>query len=104
MSPTSKTAITSEYTAMIPAITMGMRDCAKLVSQLKSIHLFQCYARPQRGSGNLYGPFFHQRRTFIIKSGLNVPTPAMPIPAFAVPYAAPAHPNIIFKTCQQLQP
>lgn len=27
--------------------------------------------------------------TFMIRSGLNVPTPAMPIPDFAVPYAAP---------------
>jgi hypothetical protein len=53
--------------------------------------------------------------TFMIKSGLNVPTPAIPIPAFAVPYAAPAaatmsvnqspyspslgnvHPKIIFR-------
>ena len=29
-------------------------------------------------------------QTFIIRSGRNVPTPAMPMPAFAVPYAAPA--------------
>jgi len=29
-------------------------------------------------------------RTFIIRSGLYVPIPAMPIPALAVPYAAPA--------------
>ena len=54
--------------------------------------------------------------TFMIKSGLKVPTPAIPIPAFAVPYAAPApalclagkllephlsvrssHPNIIYE-------
>lgn len=33
--------------------------------------------------------------TFMIRSGLNVPTPAMPMPDLAVPYAAPAHPNII---------
>lgn len=26
----------------------------------------------------------------MIRSGLNVPTPAMPMPDFAVPYAAPA--------------
>lgn len=31
----------------------------------------------------------------MIKSGLNVPTPAIPIPDLAVPYAAPAHPNIM---------
>jgi hypothetical protein len=31
-----------------------------------------------------------------MRSGLNVPTPAIPIPDFAVPYAAPAHPRIIF--------
>ena len=28
--------------------------------------------------------------TFIIRSGLKVPTPAIPMPDFAVPYAAPA--------------
>lgn len=28
--------------------------------------------------------------TFIIRSGLNVPTPAIPMPDFAVPYAAPS--------------
>lgn len=33
--------------------------------------------------------------TFMIRSGLNVPTPAIPIPDLAVPYAAPAHPNIM---------
>lgn len=33
--------------------------------------------------------------TFMIKSGLKVPTPAMPMPDLAVPYAAPAHPNIM---------
>ena len=32
----------------------------------------------------------HVFPTFMIRSGLNVPTPAIPIPAFAVPYAAPA--------------
>ena len=56
-------------------------------------------------------------RTFIIKSDLNVPTPAIPMPALAVPYAAPraeqlpsegihriasntidVHPNIIYKS------
>ena len=29
-------------------------------------------------------------RTFMIRSGRKVPTPAMPMPDFAVPYAAPA--------------
>lgn len=33
--------------------------------------------------------------TFMIRSGLNVPTPAIPMPDLAVPYAAPAHPNIM---------
>jgi len=47
----------------------------------------------------------------MIKSGLNVPTPAIPMPAFAVPYAAPApvmgEPNLawiisyFFKTYSQ---
>jgi len=34
---------------------------------------------------------------FMIRSGLNVPTPAIPIPDFAVPYAAPIHPKVIAK-------
>lgn len=33
--------------------------------------------------------------TFMIRSGLNVPTPAIPMPDLAVPYAAPAHPKIM---------
>ena len=49
-------------------------------------------------------------RTFMMSSDLNVPTPAMLIPAFAVPYAAPmaivspsdirtkVHENIIYKS------
>lgn len=43
--------------------------------------------------------------TFMIRSGLNVPTPAMPMPDLAVPYAAPAHPNIMaaaIPPCMQL--
>jgi len=34
-------------------------------------------------------------RDFIIRSGLYVPMPAIPMPDFAVPNAAPMHPNII---------
>lgn len=33
--------------------------------------------------------------TFMIRSGLKVPTPAMPMPDFAVPYAAPRQPKIM---------
>lgn len=38
-----------------------------------------------------------RRRTFMIRSGRKVPTPAIPMPDFAVPYAAPApiHPRYI---------
>jgi len=32
---------------------------------------------------------------FIMRSGLNVPTLAIPMPDFAVPYAAPRHPKIM---------
>jgi hypothetical protein len=32
----------------------------------------------------------------MIKSGLYAPTPAMPMPDLAVPYAAPIHPKIIY--------
>lgn len=31
----------------------------------------------------------------MIRSGLNVPTPAIPMPDLAVPYAAPAQPKIM---------
>jgi hypothetical protein len=34
-------------------------------------------------------------RDFMIRSGLNVPTPEIPIPDLAVPYAAPIDPKII---------
>jgi hypothetical protein len=34
-------------------------------------------------------------KDFMIKSGRNVPTPEIPIPDFAVPYAAPIDPKII---------
>lgn len=34
---------------------------------------------------------------FMIRSGLKVPTPAIPMPDFAVPYAAPTHPKVIAK-------
>lgn len=33
----------------------------------------------------------------MIRSGLYVPTPAMPMPDLAVPYAAPIHPKIIYR-------
>ena len=33
----------------------------------------------------------------MIKSGLYVPTPAMPMPDLAVPYAAPMQPKIIYR-------
>lgn len=62
--------MTREYTAIIPAMTTGIKHC-RLVSAL---HLL--------GS--------EPRLAFMIRSGLKVPTPAMPIPAFAVPKAAPA--------------
>lgn len=67
--PTMRTDTTSPYTAMIPAITTGTSDCI-IRDEVKAI----------------------SQRTplaFMISSGLNVPRPAMPIPAFAVPNAAP---------------
>lgn len=57
---------------MIPAMTTGIRDYMSFEST-------SCF-------GN-YGSVL---QTFIIKSGLNVPTPAIPMPDLAVPYAAPA--------------
>ena len=67
--PTMRTDTTSPYTAMIPAITTGTSDCI-LKDEVKGAG--------QRAS-----------LAFMINSGLNVPRPAMPIPAFAVPKAAP---------------
>jgi hypothetical protein len=66
---------------MIPDMTTGMSDCrSKLVSLSVS--------RPQAGHGvRWFAPvaLLFSHRTFIIKSGLKVPTPAIPIPDFAVP-------------------
>lgn len=56
---------------MIPAMTTGIRDC-KTWSQFGIFEPIDSF------------------QTFIIKSGLNVPTPAIPMPDLAVPYAAPA--------------
>jgi hypothetical protein len=69
MSLARRTAITNEYTAIIPAMTTGIKHY-QLVN--KCFFLLLRYL------------------AFMIRSGLNVPTPEMPIPAFAVPYAAPA--------------
>lgn len=70
MSPAMRTAMTREYTAMIPDMTTGIRDCIdKYISKVKLL------------SGTV--------QTFIIRSGRNVPTPAIPIPDLEVPYAAP---------------
>ena len=80
MSPAIRTATTSAYTAMIPAMTTGIRDCGQSISLL-----YRTTSSPH---------------TFMIRSDLNVPTPAMPIPDFAVPYAAPMQPNIICIDCQ----
>lgn len=59
---------------MIPDMTTGMRDYGEL--QQISV-AFACLI-----NGNY-------ERTFMIKSGLKLPNPAIPIPAFEVPYAAP---------------
>lgn len=64
-----RTETTRPYTAMIPDITTGMSDYTKGVS-----------------SGSCRNSVW---RTFIMSSGLNVPNPAIPMPAFEVPMAAP---------------
>lgn len=53
-------------------------------SRVQALREFQHYA--------LRGVRFARTglRTFMIKSGRKVPTPAIPMPDFAVPYAAPA--------------
>lgn len=40
-------------------------------------------------------------RTFMMRSPLKVPTPAIPMPDFAVPYAAPM-PVLCFSACSLL--
>jgi hypothetical protein len=44
-------------------------------------------------------PRFALSHTFIIRSGRNVPTPAIPMPDFAVPYAAPAPVYVRVRLC-----
>ena len=71
MLPAMRTATTSAYTAIIPDMTTGMRD----------YHIVLSAICPTRSS--------QSEHTFMIRSDLNVPTPAIPMPDFAVPYAAP---------------
>lgn len=55
-------------------------------------HAFsECPSRPSCPSALLfrYVPSARPSHTFMIRSDLNVPTPAIPMPDFAVPYAAP---------------
>lgn len=91
--PEISTATTSPYTAIIPDMTTGMSDCGGE----------PCQRNKFRNSSQIYfgRNVLHWRealdevadnggeRTFIMRSGLNVPKPAIPIPAFEVPYAAP---------------
>ena len=69
-SPAMRTDTTRPYTAIIPAITTGTKDW--VLSQ------------------GLIGKRIRTvKLAFIIRSGLNDPRPAIPIPAFDVPNAAP---------------
>lgn len=69
---------------MIPAMTTGMRDyCCRWVRYNMSLPPFFF-------AWVLHTPWWRGKGTFMIRSGLNTPTPAMPMPDFAVPYAAPA--------------
>lgn len=91
--PEISTATTSPYTAMIPDMTTGMSDCGGKPCQRNKFS-----SNSQASSGR---SLLHWRealdevvdnggeRTFIMRSGLNVPKPVIPIPAFEVPYAAP---------------
>ncbi len=74
MSPAMSTAMTREYTAIMPDMTTGIRDCGKMRVSVR----ISLIALDNPGC-----------RTFMIRSGLKVPTPAIPMPDFAVPYAAP---------------
>jgi hypothetical protein len=58
--------MTSEYTARIPDIMMGISDCCAV----------RIYSKATKGA---------KYPTFITRSGRKVPTPAMPIPDLAVP-------------------
>lgn len=64
MSLAMRTDMTSAYTAKIPDITTGIKHC-------------DCQRR-----NKLEDP---GKATFMIRSGLYVPTPEIPMPDFAVP-------------------
>ena len=61
---------------MIPAITTGMRDW---------LRQFPASVQKQISSAAL-----GSMRTFMMRSGRYMPIPAIPMPDFDVPYAAPA--------------
>lgn len=62
---------------MIPDMTTGIRHYSYEISL---VFLVSC---TQSGRGE------RCILTFMMRSGRNVPTPAIPMPDFAVPYAAP---------------
>ena len=55
------------------------------VSAVCPHHSFHAIPSAKIGAGHPKCFHVYLRHTFIIRSGLNVPTPAMPIPDFAVP-------------------
>lgn len=65
---------------MIPDITTGMSDY-----EIQLERVIICAFTERNGTG----------QTFMTSSGLKPPKPAMPMPAFPVPYAAPIAVNII---------
>lgn len=74
MSCAMRTAMTRPYTAMIPDITTGTSD------------YFSQQDRPIVSLDILDGNAIH---AFMMRSDLKVPTPEIPMPDLAVPYAAP---------------
>ena len=59
---------------MIPDMTTGIKDCELGIRDAQAV---------------LLGGLKWAIHTFMMRSGLNVPTPAIPMPDLAVPYAAP---------------
>ena len=78
--PAISTETTRPYTAMIPDMTTGIRDYTRTATRCEKTNSVD-------GTGRIGWS------TFMMSSGLNCPTPAIPIPAFAVPNAAPTARN-----------
>lgn len=74
---------------------------ALLVASLISRPQYELLLQRRAGSCTGLDVEGEQRRTFMISSGLSVPIPVIPIPAFAVPYAAPMAASVASRRVSQ---